>query len=74
MKLTQTNGNSRNRITGSRISIFTDKGTLVARVYVRSMFGGLNYIRKHPNGEPAQQFRAACKKALELDRIEKGAN
>ena len=63
MKVTQTNGNSRNGIFGCRITIWNSNGTIQDRFSVPSMFGGVNYCRKHPNGEYGKRYFKALEEA-----------
>jgi len=68
MKTTVTNGNSSNKIRGSRISIWTNQNRLVDRFEIPTK-GALFYINKHPNGECAQRFNKAVKQAETLEQF-----
>ena len=68
MRVTQTNGNSVNRIRGCRITVWTDSGEIVDRFSVTSMYGGVNYCEKHPTGVYGKRFSAAIDRAREIDR------
>lgn len=62
MKITQMNGNSNNRIKGSRLSIWNSKGELVDRFVVPSQ-NAKSYCEQHPNGIYGKRLAAAIEKA-----------
>ena len=64
MRITQTNGNSRNGIKGSRISVYTDAGELIDRFVVPSR-NAQAYCDRHDTGRYALRLdRARCLAAL----------
>jgi len=71
MRITQTNGNSRNGIKGSRLSIYTDDGVLVDRFVVPSR-NARAYCDRHPTGRYAlrldRAWCVACAAALHEDK------
>jgi len=58
MRITETHGNSRNGIKGSRLSIYTESGELIDRFTVPAWYG-LAYCQKHPTGTYGQRLSAA---------------
>lgn len=62
MKITQTNGNSNNRIKGSRLSIWNSKNELVDQFVVPSQ-NAKNYCKRNPNGIYGKRLAAAIEKA-----------
>lgn len=61
-KITQTNGNSKNGIKGSRLSVWNANGELVDRFTVPSQ-DAQRYCRKHPGGRFAKRLAAAVAEA-----------
>ena len=60
MKTTETNGNSRNGIKGTRLSIWGDEGNLVDRFEVPVKFGhAREYCEDHPTGKYGTRYTAA---------------
>ena len=58
MRITETHGNSRNGIRGSRISVYTKTGELIDRFTVPAWYG-LAYCQRHPAGIYGQRLAAA---------------
>jgi hypothetical protein len=65
-RVTKTSGNSRNRIRGSRITVWTADGDIVDRFEVPSRWG-VQYCQKHPKGRYGARYAAALKKAQQID-------
>jgi hypothetical protein len=55
-RVTETNGNSRNGIRGCRITVWDEINNIIDRFNVPSMYGGVNYCRKHPNGKYGRRY------------------
>ena len=64
-KITQTNGNTRNGIKGSRLSIWREDGSLVDRFAVPARHA-LGYCQKHPGGQYAKRLRDAVARAQSI--------
>jgi hypothetical protein len=62
MKITNTQGNRKNGIKGSRVSIYTDAGELVDR-FVVPKYWGVKYCKDYPNGKYGKRFFSAIEKA-----------
>jgi len=60
-KVTQTNGNSSNKIRGCRITIRNSNNVVVDQFVVPSKFGGVNYCKKHPTGDYGKRFYEALR-------------
>lgn len=60
--ITQTNGNSRNNVKGSRLSVWNKSRQLIDRFTVPSQ-NGRGYCRRHPNGEYAKRLAQAIAEA-----------
>jgi hypothetical protein len=60
MRTTETNGNARNGIRGTRLSIWDENDNLVDRFEVPVKFGrAREYCEAHPTGEYGQRFTKA---------------
>lgn len=60
MRTTETNGNSRNGIKGTRLSIWDDEGNLIDQFEVPVKFGkAREYCEKHPTGQYGTRYAAA---------------
>jgi hypothetical protein len=66
MRITNTTGNAKNGIKSSRVSVYTDHGTLVDR-FDAPRRNGIAYCREFPNGKVGQRFMSAVEKATFLD-------
>lgn len=66
MIITQTNGNKRNNISGSRITIRTDDGEMVDQFEVPTRWGR-KYCEEHPNGQYGQRYQRAIATCRELE-------
>ncbi len=62
MKITQTNGNNRNGIKGSRITVRTNEGKIVDQFVVPSR-DARGYCARYPGGKYGQRLADACKAA-----------
>lgn len=69
MYVTCMNGNRKNRVWGSRVSVYTNRGTLVERFHVPKRYGTA-YCEKHPTGYYGKLLRRAIAMAEKLDREE----
>ena len=69
MRTTETHGNSRNGIRGSRISIYTDAGELVDRFVVPARHA-LAYCQRYAGGEYGQRYAAAIATAQRTEDAE----
>jgi hypothetical protein len=58
MRVTQSNGNGKNGIIGSRVTITTDKGEIVDRFTIPTR-NARNYIDAHPNSNYTERYNAA---------------
>lgn len=58
IRVTQTNGNSTNKIRGSRLSFYDDKNQLVDRFVVPHR-NAKWYCRQYPNGKYGRRYSAA---------------
>jgi len=58
MRTTETRGNSRNGIRGSRISVYTDAGELIDRFVVPARYA-LAYCQRYAGGEYGKRYVAA---------------
>ena len=66
MKITETSGNSSNRIRGQRISVYAEinnKMYLVDRFVVTSKYGAVNYCKAQLNGDYSKRYFIAIKDA-----------
>ena len=63
MRITCTNGNSTNKIRGSRITVYLDNGNIVDRFEVPAR-NGKRYCEKHPGGYYGKRYAQAISKAL----------
>jgi hypothetical protein len=63
LKITCTHGNSKNLISGSRITIYANS-KIVDRFEVTSRYG-VSYCKNYPNGKYGKRYFAALKKAEE---------
>ena len=61
LKITETNGNSKNGIRGQRLSFYVD-GELVDRFVVTSKYGAKRYCQNHPNGKYGKRYFENLKK------------
>ena len=66
MKITHTNGNARNGIRQSRVSVYLDDGALVDRFPIPAR-GGVWYCEKWPNGQYGRRYYEAIAKAEALE-------
>ena len=66
MRVTCTNGNARNKILGSRVTVRADDGTLVDQFTVTAR-NGAYYCAQHPTGRYGQRYLAAQSAARVLD-------
>jgi hypothetical protein len=62
MIVTCTNGNAKNRINGSRVTIWDHTGEIVDRFEVPK-FNGQVYCRRYPSGKYGQRYQAAVTEA-----------
>jgi len=60
-RVTEMNGNRANGIRGCRITIWDNNSNIIDRFVVPSMFGGVNYCKKYPNGIYGKRFYNALK-------------
>ena len=60
IKVTQTNGNSRNKIKGSRLT-FTKNGKKIDS-FVIPTHNAKGYVKQHPTGQYAKRYRENMKK------------
>lgn len=72
MKTTETHGNSRNGIRGSRLSVYTDAGELVDRFVVPTR-NALAYCQRYAGGEYGQRYAAAIETAAAKEVRTEGA-
>lgn len=68
MRITQTNGNGTNGIRGCRIRITLSNGELLDEFVVPSMWGGVNYCKRHPNGAYGKRFYDSWRAASEKEK------
>jgi hypothetical protein len=61
-RVTQTNGNAKNGIRGSRLTIWAKNGKLIDRFIVPS-YNGQQYCKKHPGGKYAKRLQKAIREA-----------
>lgn len=66
MKVSQTSGNSRNGIKGSRVTIRNNAGHIVDR-FVVPHWSAKYYCSKHPNGKYGKRYAAAVAEAISHD-------
>ena len=72
MRITETHGNSRNEIKGSRISVYTDplpnhpKGLLIDRFVVPTRYA-VAYCLRHPGGSYGERFAKAVAEASPIE-------
>jgi len=60
MNTTETNGNSRNKIKGTRLSIWDNNGKLIDRFEVPVKYGhAREYCEDHPTGEYGTRYAKA---------------
>ena len=70
MRVTQMNPNRTNMIPGQRISVYaTADGVeiMVDRFCVTSMFGAVNYCKKHPTGKYGKRYSSALNMAIGME-------
>ena len=65
MKITQTNGNNRNGIKGSRITVRTNEGMIVDQFVVPSR-DAKSYCERHPGGRYGRRLAIATAAAMEI--------
>ena len=68
MRITCSNGNAKNKISGSRIRVYTDNGELLGEVTV-PMRNGKEYVKRWPNGIYGKQYQELVKKCEEIEEI-----
>lgn len=64
MRITNTNGNQRNGIRGSRVTIYDNDNNIVDRFVVPTMYcNAAQYCYRHPTGQYGKRFFAAIEAA-----------
>jgi len=70
MKTTETNGNAKNKIQGTRLSIWSDDGILQDRFEVPVKFGrAREYCENHPTGIYGLRYTAAINAVQAYERL-----
>ena len=65
VKITCTNGNKANGVSGSRITVWADDGSIVDRFEVPKR-NGVQYCLTHEHGKYGRRFREAAESAVLL--------
>lgn len=67
MRITCTNGNARNGISGSRVTVRADSGAVVDVIHVPAR-NGPRYCEMHPGGRYGKRYAEALEKARGMER------